>query len=175
MAKLLVAVDFSDVTDRVIATAEQLARALNASVLLVHCASDQTTIASVGEVPFVISTPEEAAADRFPEQKRQLAKLSSTLRGKGIDVKSLFVVGSPAVEILAAADENDVELIIMGSHGHGALYELVVGTVTKSVLHHTRHAALIVPSETYKEMMAVDTREETVPAEHWDNPMATPF
>jgi len=166
--KLLVPIDFSDVTDRVVAKAEQMARALGAEVLLMNVASNRQTIAGIGEVPFVMTTPEVAASERFPEQKRQLAMLKSALHDKGIDAQSLFVAGSPAEEILAAADQHQVELIIMGSHGHGAFYELVVGTVTQSVLHHTCHAVLIVPSETYKEM-------KTVAAEQWTEPMATPY
>lgn len=163
MKNLLVPIDFSDVTDRVIATAEQMARALSANVILMHCASDQLTIAAMGEVPVVFSAPEIAARDRFPEQKRLLMKYNSALRNKGIDAKSFLIVGAPAHEILAAADEYQVELIIMGSHGHGAIYELMVGTVTQAVIHHTGHSVLIVPSRTDQQMKAVPAADRTEP------------
>lgn len=167
MKNLLVPIDFSDVTHHVVAAAEQMARAFGAKVWLMHCVGDYPVFAAIGEVPIVLPEQDVSLPGRFPDEYRQLSKLTSTLRDKGIDAESLFVAGLPTVEILTAAERLQVDLIIMGSHGHGALYELVVGTVTEGVLHRTGRPALIVPGEKYKETSPVT-------AHAWSEPVVTP-
>jgi nucleotide-binding universal stress UspA family protein len=169
MKNLLVPVDFSDVTDRVVATAERLARATSAKIWLIHCVHEYPQFIGAGEVvPMIPIDPDVPLSERFPQQDHQLSTLAFSIRGKGIDAETLLILGSPADEIVSAAHDHDVEMIVMGSHGHGALYELMVGTATQAVLRHTTRPVLVVPSETYKEL-------KTVPAEQWTEPMATPY
>ena len=52
MKNLLVAIDFSDVTERVVSAAEELARAFGAKVWLLHVVAEVSAMASLGEVPF---------------------------------------------------------------------------------------------------------------------------
>jgi nucleotide-binding universal stress UspA family protein len=50
-----------------------------------------------------------------------------------------------AEEILNQADTLDADLIVMGTHGHGAMYNLLVGSATKGVLKHSTRPVLLVP------------------------------
>lgn len=50
-----------------------------------------------------------------------------------------------AEEILDQANELNADLIVMGTHGHGAMYNLLVGSVTKGVLKHSTWPVLLVP------------------------------
>lgn len=61
-------------------------------------------------------------------------------------LKAVFVskVGHAAEVITAAAEKSGCDLLIMGSHGHGALTGLVAGSVTTKVLAHTRTPVLLV-------------------------------
>jgi nucleotide-binding universal stress UspA family protein len=54
-------------------------------------------------------------------------------------------MGLPADEILAAAKERDAGLVMMGSHGHGALYHLFTGSVVTGVLKKTDRPVMVVP------------------------------
>ena len=53
--------------------------------------------------------------------------------------------GLPADEIIAAVAELGAERLVMGSHGHGALYHLFTGSVVTGVLKRTGCPVLVVP------------------------------
>ncbi len=161
MKNLLVPVDFSDVTNRVVASAEQMARAFGAKVWLMHCVGEYPAFAAMGEIPAFIPTPDAALPGTYPDQYRKLAELTSSLRDQGIDAELLFVGGMAVEQILAVAEEHQIDLIIMGSHGHGAWYELLVGTVTEGVLHRIGRPLLVVPSDTRRDKKAADVKPAT--------------
>lgn len=167
MKNLLVAVDFSDVTDRVVATAEQMARAFGAKVWLMHVVPDVRPLASFGEVPFQWPEVEAESPERFPVEQRQMQTLLFGLKDKGLNVESLLMRGSAVEEIVDVAERYQIDLIVMGSHGHGAWYELVVGTVSEGVLHRAPCPTLIVPSEKPVKQKATAWQREA--------PLATPF
>lgn len=169
MKNLLVPVDFSDVTDRVVASAEQMARAFGTKVWLMHCVGEYPAFAAMGEIPAFLPTPETALPETYPDQYRKLAELTSSLRGRGVDAESLFVGGMAVEQILEVAEQHQIDLVVMGSHGHGAWYELLVGTVTEGVLHRIGRPVLVVPSDTRRGKKASDLK----PATKWEEPAAT--
>lgn len=65
------------------------------------------------------------------------------LKGKGIEVKEDYLVGSPAEKIAEEAQRLGVDLIIMGSHGRTALSGLIFGSVTNGVLARTKLPMLL--------------------------------
>jgi len=174
MKNLLVPIDFSDVTERVVEAADEIARAFDAKLWLMHCASDYPIYAAMGEASLVLPIPDGEPSERFPEQYRQLSDVVMSERNKGVDAEMLFVVGSPIEEILSAADDRQVDLIVIGSHGHGAFYELVVGSTTSSVLHRTNRRSLVVPTEMRKAKIVVPG-EKTTAQPQWEEPLATPY
>lgn len=167
MKNLLVAVDFSDVTDRVMATAEQLAGAFGAKIWLMHVVAEVSPMASLGEVPFQWPTVEAESPERFPVEQRQMQTLLFGLRDKGLNAESLLMRGSAIEEIVDVAERYQIDMIVMGSHGHGAWYELVVGTVSEGVLRRASCPTLIVPSEKQAKQKSTAWYRET--------PLATPF
>ena len=78
----------------------------------------------------------------------------------------LFRSGSAVIEILAMAEQYEIDMIVMGSHGHGAWYELVVGTVSEGVVHRASCPTLIVPSAKLQKMKV---------ERHWEEPVATGY
>lgn len=146
MKNLLVPIDFSDATERIVATAKDLALSYGAKVWLLHCAGqDQGYV--LGEIPPFVAVPDEALPGRYPDEYRKLAALTASLRSKGIDAELIFVGGSPSNKILAAAEEHQADLLVIGSHGHGAMYELLMGSVTRDVVHRADVPILLIPSK----------------------------
>lgn len=82
------------------------------------------------------------------EAARALKSAVSALAKAGMPAASGYVIGHPAEEIARQADRDEVDLIVMGSHGHGALMQLVVGSVTNGVLAHTTKPVLLVRDRT---------------------------
>jgi nucleotide-binding universal stress UspA family protein len=56
------------------------------------------------------------------------------------------VVGSPVQHITSEAERTEADYIVMGSHGHTALYELLVGSTTHGVLKRAHCPVVIVPA-----------------------------
>lgn len=171
---ILVPVDFSDVTDRVIEQAAKIAAAFSAKIWLLHCVNQYPAVTSMNEVPMVMPVGEIDLPEHFPAKHEQLQQLLDSLQGRGIIAQSLFVTGSTRDEIMAAADRHLIDLIVMGSHGHGALYDLMVGSVTKSILQDTHIPVLVVPTE-LKKVKVSEAVVASATAPQWEEPMATPY
>lgn len=77
------------------------------------------------------------------EAAKTLRSSVNTLKKAGLQAKDGWRVGHPAEEIADAADRSKADLIVMGSHGHGALANLVLGSVTNAVLARTKRPLLV--------------------------------
>lgn len=78
------------------------------------------------------------------ECERVLAPVAKFLTRRGIDPKSAWKVGHAGTEIAKFAEEGTFDLLVMGSHGHGALASLVMGSVTTQVLAHCKVPVLLI-------------------------------
>ena len=153
MKRILVAIDLSDVTAVMLDVASELASEFKAKLYLVHVAKvPHTYVAHGGGAQFgfdpaytVLSRDE--IAHQLRDEHRELQEHGARIEGEGVQVAALLLPGDPVVKILEEAEKLDVDLIVMGSHGHGAIYELLVGSVTEGVLRKARRPVLVVPSE----------------------------
>jgi nucleotide-binding universal stress UspA family protein len=142
MKTILVPVDFSDVTARVIEAAAALAKAFGSKVILLHVVEPEPEF--VGYDPGPLTVRVDVATDIHADQRR-IEELKKEF-GSG-DVAALQVQGSSPEEIVKVAREHGATLIVMGSHGHGALYRILVGSVTTAVLKSAPCPVLVVPSK----------------------------
>lgn len=143
MSNILAAVDFSDVTPTVLAKAGELAKALGAKVYLLHVASAEPDFVGYEVGPVYIR---ESVARELRKEHQQLQEYQEGLQQEGIDVTAMLVSGAPADKIVDEVEKLNADMIILGSHGHGALYDLLVGSVCKSVLKKAGCPVLVVPS-----------------------------
>jgi len=63
---------------------------------------------------------------------------------KGLQAKTKLAVGHPAKEIVRYAEAIDADLIVVGSHGHGAIASALIGSVSLGVLHEARRPVMVV-------------------------------
>src|SRR5678815_1915069 len=85
---------------------------------------------------------DEAEKALRPARKRLLkAGLHPTVR---------FTIGRPASEVSEVADKDNVDLLVLGSHGHSAVGGMLLGSVTNEVLVRTKRATLIVRGKAKK-------------------------
>ena len=78
------------------------------------------------------------------EAEKVLAPVSKFLLRHGIDAKSSWKIGHAGETIAKFADSGKFDLVIMGSHGHGTLVSLVMGSVATEVLAHCKVPVLLV-------------------------------
>lgn len=78
------------------------------------------------------------------EAEKILAPVIKFLGRHGVEAKRIYKVGSVGENIAKVAESGRYDLLVMGSHGHGALGSLVMGSVTTQVLANSRVPLLIV-------------------------------
>ncbi len=141
--KLLVATDFSPQTKKVLKVAREMAAALRAELWILHVAAPPAFKSyGAGER----QDREETAAE-LREEHRLVQEATDSMRDAGIQAKGLMVPGSPAKAILEEADRLDADLIILGSHGFGAVFKMLLGSISSAVLKKSRRPVLIVPAD----------------------------
>ena len=143
MKTILLPLDFSDVTDPAVRMAEVCAGAFDAKVYLLHVMVRDAIVGLDGGMGYV----EEDTED----QERQLEDLVERFKAQDYEVESLLLHGPPVKTILDEIDRLKPDIVVMGSHGHGAVYELLLGSVSEGVMHKATCPVLMVPSPGKKE------------------------
>jgi nucleotide-binding universal stress UspA family protein len=160
MKTILAPIDFSGVTEAVLAQATLLARSLDARVVLMTVIQPPKVIAEYApllqDIAEITIAGEKAAAAK-------LSHLQEKLQNEFITCETVQLVGAPIVHILAEAKRTDADYIVMGSHGHTALYDLLVGSTTHGVLSQAACPVLVVPASGSRKK-AKETRKRTVAA-----------
>ena len=80
-----------------------------------------------------------------------LSKIAEVLAGDGISSRIVIVDGYAANEILTYANKNNVDLIIMSTHGSSGFIRWTLGSVTDKVAHHSPVPVMIVTPKTCRE------------------------
>ena len=141
--KILVCVDLSDSTKIIVKKIKKLAKQLSAKVWLLHNALPEPD-----KVEFKVDpiAARESLVKRFHLEHRQMQKLAKRLRKAGIDTTALLVHGATVEIILKKASDLGVDMIVVGSHGRGAMFQLLVGSVSEGVLHKSQLPVLVIPT-----------------------------
>ena len=140
---ILAPIDFSDVTDAVVAKAAKLAKALGAKIWLIHAAIPEPDFVGFEVGPEYIR---DSAARHLREEHQMLGQYQDKLRAEGVEVTAMLVPGQAVEKILQEAVRLEAGWIVLGSHGHGALYNLLAGSVCQGVLSKAACPVVIVPS-----------------------------
>jgi nucleotide-binding universal stress UspA family protein len=143
MKTILVPIDFSDVTKRVIETARTMASAFGGKLVLLHVSEPEPDFVGFEPGPMAVRT---TVVRDFRVERQRLEELRSEISTAGLDVLALHIQGPLVDKVLDQAGEHHADLIVMGSHGHGALYEFLVGSVTNGVLRSAKCPVLVVPA-----------------------------
>jgi len=135
--KLLVAVDHSKVTERVLGAARDLAALSGGEVWVLHL-REREFAAKSGLIP-----PAETTDDAQAQVDSAVAELTTAgIKAHGVVRNTLY--GYAAREIVEDAKSLDVGVIIMGSRGRGDMAGLVLGSTAHKVIHLTDRPVLVV-------------------------------
>jgi nucleotide-binding universal stress UspA family protein len=133
LTKILLPVDFPNPSPGMIQQAAFLARHFHAEILLLHVVPPLNYPGGMLESGVEI-TARDLHAEIIKGAQNELDKFSRS-ELEGIAVKRLLLRGDPAWEIVRTARDEKAGLIVMSTHGHGALYRLLLGSVATKVLH----------------------------------------
>jgi nucleotide-binding universal stress UspA family protein len=143
MKTILVPVDLSDATSRVCAAACDLARRIGGRVVLLHVVAPPPVIMNdyyafdTGHMAQAMVAVEKSATRKLVALARRFAK--------SCPIKTLQVTGQPVGTILAKASALKAAYVVMGTHGHGAMFDLIVGSTAHGILRKARCPVLVVP------------------------------
>lgn len=152
MKTLLVPLDFSDATNHLLNEAAQVARQLSGKMILLHVVEPVATYVPVGATMDVIAAvpPLPGPGEEMADQEKRLKSLAQPLRAEGLEVEEVVLVGLAVDDILEQAAGRKVDYIVLGSHGHGALYHLFSGSVVTGVLKRATCPVIVVPAQKTK-------------------------
>lgn len=137
---VMIAIDFSDSADQVIERALDIAKQSNANISLLHVV-DHLPPLGFGEEPLIAPDwmiPEQQLLEEAKKSLHNFANKHS-LQNREQQV----ALGTPHVEVVQIAEDKNVDLIVVGSHGrHGV--RLLLGSTANGVLHHAKCDVLAV-------------------------------
>jgi len=141
--KILVCVDLSESTEIIVKKIEELAKSLSAEVWLLHNAEPEPDVVEFKVDPLAARN---SLAKKFHVEHRQIQELADRMRKTGIDTTAMLVHGATVEAILQEASDVEADMIVVGSHGRGAMYQLLMGSVSEGVLHKSPLPVLVIPT-----------------------------
>jgi len=139
---ILVAVDLSEATQRVIQVTERIARGMSGEAWVLHVAEPEPDLVGFDAGPKVVR---DQIAQEFRNEHKAVQAHADTLRKAGIEATALLIRGPIIETVLQEAARIDADLLIVGSHGFGALYDLLVGSASRGILKRSETPVLVVP------------------------------
>ncbi|NJM96990.1 MAG: universal stress protein [Phormidesmis sp. RL_2_1] len=152
---ILVAIDESEVSNKALAAAIGLAKALDAKLMLVHVLTSSDPHSP--QLPYTYSTPSTTHMDEAIRQQYEqdwinyMAHYESLLKQKtdqaiaaGVNADFVHPGGFAGPTLCEVARTTDVSLIIIGSHQRRGMAEIMLGSTSNYVTHHAPCSVLVV-------------------------------
>jgi len=139
MNKILIATDGSSPAREAVRFGLKLAAERDATATFVH-AAPLVDLAPLGGFGYTATLPHELTANDTESLENALTLAAEA----GIDADKLLLRGDAADEIVTCADSIDADLIVVGSRGHGAIANALLGSVSRAVLRESRRPVLVV-------------------------------
>jgi nucleotide-binding universal stress UspA family protein len=133
--RILVAVEHSDTDRAILEHVTELARLAGSSILLVHVAD--------GWVARHYADLNLRESEEMREDRAYLARVEASLKAHGLDVTSRLAMGDPATEIANVADQEQVDLIAMSTHGHRFIKDVLLGATADRLRHMVKVPVLL--------------------------------
>jgi len=137
--KILVPVDGSDNSYKALEAALVLSEKLGSNISVVNV---------MEQVPITHIESEKLLSELLEAYKKEnqeiLSKCSDIAHQKGIIIKTVLLQGNPAPVILDYIKKENLDLVIMGSRGMGKFKELILGSVSSKIMHHSPCAVMII-------------------------------
>jgi nucleotide-binding universal stress UspA family protein len=150
--RILFPTDFSHHNDAALKYASTLAAESGALLYIVHVDEMQDLNAAMGEAGYLIAAA--VAHEGRPEVRKRLENVVPTTRK--VAYEHFYLQGSPVTEILEFAERENVDLIIMASHGRTGLSRLLMGSIAEGVMRKAPCPVLIVRQPAAEQQPAIN-------------------
>lgn len=139
---ILVAVDLSAVSRKMLDAVLRMPRSAGTTVYVVHVAEPDPEFAGWDAGP---RAARKQAAAEFQSERHEIEAMAERLRAAGLDASGLVVQGPTVETVLDEVVRRGADLLVVGSHGHGAAYDLAVGSVSSGIIRKSTVPVLVIP------------------------------
>jgi len=156
MKKILIALDYEPSAEKIAETGNAIATALNAEIILLHVLAEPAYYSSMEYSPimgysgfmdsFNVGLTEEVKNNISTLSQEFLDKSKAHLGNENI--KTMITEGSFADSIVKCAENEQADMIVMGSHGRRGLNKLLMENVAEKVLQLSKVPVLVIPIKT---------------------------
>ncbi len=141
--KILFPTDFSDASQKAVKYIKQLKGAGAQEVIILHVIDEKELL--------VLSRASDQYLQITAHMENEIAKdmaaVEAEMIAEGFRVKLQVKTGKPFTEIMMAAAEEKVSIIVVGSHGKSNIKEMFLGSVSENVIRHARVPLLVISRE----------------------------
>jgi universal stress protein A len=152
LRRILLPTDFSGCANYALPYAAAIARAMDATVICLNVV--EPIVPAVGYTGMVEAMPIAEMSEQMEDSaERELPDVMSCEDLRGLKVEEVIGHGDAAAEIVRVADERNVDLIVISSHGRTGLGRIIFGSTAEAVVRHARCPVLVVkpPAEEEEE------------------------
>lgn len=129
--RILFPTDFSDYAEDALSYAVRLAKDFDAELHVLHVVSPLPALVCTEGMPY---NPADTEDSRIADAERAVGRLVGTVKDLGVTVRSRVCTGVPFHEILEYARGQDIDLIVMATHGRTGLAHALLGSVTEKIV-----------------------------------------
>lgn len=148
MKTIVAAVDFSNATPGVLEMAGSLAKVYEAQLHLLHVIEQEPTYTAYGFTPDEYPVLHEFQEEAKRRAARKLEELLATLVGDQPATSVHLIEDSPLHGIMTYVKQANADLLVLGSHGHGVVVSLLLGSVAEGMVRKSIVPTLVVPAAT---------------------------
>ena len=139
---ILVAVDLSPASEKVIEAARGVAELTGATIFVFHAVETEPDFVRSDAN---LETTRKMVAEKFPLEHSVVKKLTEKLQDDGLDASAILVCGSSVEKTLQEAENLDAGLIVVGTHGHSAVFDVLIGSNSAGIIRKSKLPVLVVP------------------------------
>ena len=137
---ILYPTDFSEVSEKAFDYIKQLKEAGAEKVIVLHVIDQRT----INAVHYHMENSQKLEINLTAQAEEELEEIKKKLVDVGLEIETVLQTGFPAREILKAEKDNEVSVIVIGSHGRSNMEEMLLGSISEKVIRKCEKPVLVV-------------------------------